>query len=193
MSNVNELAVKIQKDNKAWKTMTRAQRRVAVAKDVIKWLDQDKLVASSGTYLFAGYGNDDLSNLSSVRLNNPDGSFQDTLKTLPACEVCAKGAIFVCAVNRQNKVTNAETGNWGWTGEEMRDKLRGLFSARQLDLIEAEFEGSYGYYSRIMEKTMDCDDESRMRAIMRNIIKNKGTFLRKDERLDKTGIRQPLK
>lgn len=176
--------------------MTNSEKRVAVAKDVLKQLAARKIKASPGVYLHAELkkgapgresdGGDGYSELT--------GSLQDHLTTkVKRCEVCALGAAFVSYVRLFNKVNiGDETDTYGGAIEGYYSDLGGeinayrpelqlkrIFSMDQLDLMEAAFEGergpqayseSFAFYKKYRTPT------KRLEGIMRNIIKNKGTF-----------------
>jgi hypothetical protein len=176
--------------NAQYEAATPAERRVMVAQDVIAALTAKQIVAESGVYLTVQdeYASDVIDSFGLQEA----ASFQNTIADLPPCNVCAKGAIFVCAVARQNRVTNEQAFRpfSKWTGTDMEPLLAGLFSAEQLALIEREFEGraqdeelvddelAMGLFS--LDDNDDPEplysDEARMIKIMENIIANGGTF-----------------
>ena len=165
------LARRTKASNAKFASATKAEKRVMIAKDVIKAIDVLQIKPTHGSYLAT-------SPFYSKALGSPEGSFQDLLPEIPACTVCAKGAIFVCTVARQNQVTNDEAISHQFTDDRLSEDLGGVFSASQLGKIESAFE------------TWDCDRyvwgntaSERMRNIMKNIVKNKGTFIPKQRDL----------
>jgi hypothetical protein len=170
---------KIEASNAKFRKMSKARRRVAIAKDVLKQIAAQKLKPVVGSYLEAD-------NFRKEYLP-VDGSLQETFQKLPQCQVCAKGALLVCTILAQNKATNAEFKNiMEWDGDELTKIMDGTFSAEQLRLIECEFEGNdvefYGKTPRerifpVMELKGLLPASERMTIIMENIIQNKGTFI----------------
>lgn len=178
--------------NKAFWAKSAANKRIAVAKDVIAAIKTGFYRAYSGVYFR-------IDNLKKD-INNPSPSLQSVFKNLKqkgaVCEVCGIGACFTSLVRVGNKaatdtflsvgiVENYDSIN----DNDMRDLLRRVFSPSQLSLIESAFEESNfadakDTETRSMEKEKAIefgkqypeDDESRLIAIMGNIIKNKGTF-----------------
>lgn len=109
------------------------------------------------------------------------------------CRVCALGAVYMSAVRMRNDATlaNAVSG-----GIRVSRQVTDLFDLEQRDLIESCFEGmpmyslEHGYgslarapalaalHKRIRDfarKHLSADD--RMKIIMKNIIRNNGTFV----------------
>jgi len=154
-------------------SMSASARRVAVAKDVIAGL-KSKRLKSQHCYLFTK---------GTVTLNGGE-DLQTILATkVRQCEVCGIGAIFVAAVEKFDRVT-CERGSILQFGsdEVIAAKLKGLFSPKQLQLIEAVYEGythkhPYHLSNKIYAFSYRFpDSENRMVAIMRNIIRNNGVF-----------------
>ncbi len=193
-----KVAQKIKKDNVKFDSMTDAQKRVQICKDVIKWLDSGKLKAQSGIYCSINKG------LSKVKAN-------DELRPLilegsiPQCNVCAKGAMFMSCVLKDNHLNKSEYVKVFKNGRNTQSTISERlpeFTQKQLDLIESYFEGallglceeSQDYLDRT-ENPFDLDLEllgefkdnftadERLRLIMRNIISNNGSFRHK--KLDK--------
>ncbi len=182
---------------------TKGEARVAIAKDVLKWMNTKKLHASScNGYVTSGDGN--LFNDEDVEKN------ADVKKNLKGkkCEVCALGAVFLTTVDRFNKIgcrdlVGADLMN-PWTEnrsrrsldrEEITGYLKSYFTRLQLCMIESAyetsefdtdentFEGTQSW-AKIAKASKYGEDfrlagvgpEGRLRRIMSNIIDNKGTF-----------------
>ncbi len=168
------------------KSMSKADARVAIAKDVLAALDAKKITASRGTY-------------GVLDLKNPVRGFavgvREILPDLKSCHVCALGAAAIALVGRENYLTvNAYLGTTEIHLDDCRYRslLREYFSGEQLAMIESAFESinsaykeniSYQnegilqsvYYSKhIPDGSVSsvC-----MRAIFQNIIDNNGTFV----------------
>lgn len=168
--------------NREFDAMAKAQKRVAIAKDVLAYLRAGKIKTD-----VPGYLNDvDLRNGEQVR-----DSLQATDR---ACQACAIGACFVAANLRADDLeVRALCRNGSWD-DGMRDYLARWFSRGQLCLIEAAFEcdaetaADQGVGDRLARRAEDfglahgnrCKNRTRrtrrMRAIMQNIIDNGGTF-----------------
>src|ERR1700690_4678015 len=178
MTKIQKLIKSVERTNKAFAKMNRAEQRVQIAKDVIAALKVKLLTAKHQSYF-------DVSENTFLRMeDNGSDSLKDTLKTIPTCTVCAKGAIFTCTVARKNKVTNEQAMSQNWDCDPLSKSLKGTFSAHQLRLIETEFEdddidgnNDMRHIPPVMELHELFDNaEDRMIAIMKNIIANKGTF-----------------
>lgn len=176
----------IEERNAAFNKMTPAQKRVAIAKDVIAQLNSSdqkrKINVTCGTYFKIDYTNrkvvagEELQNL----LAEPETQ----------CSVCAKGAIFAVKVLNYNdyKLTESDV-SWGLEldEEDMVENLKGIFTQLQLNLIENAFEQEVlngftydlNFPKHIRAATMYHnvpDPKDRLRLIMHNIIENQGTF-----------------
>jgi len=167
--------------------LTKAQIRVEVAKDVIRSLKL--LDVMTGVY-FKPKGTLELVN--SIVSSSPDSKVA-AQKLKKDCKVCALGACFLSSIRLTNKW---EFGKFEehWTGpaqvraverEVLEEKLHKIFTPFQIDLIETAFE-EYNCTNRANDRSVigramsfgskHYDSSSRLRAIMKNIIKNNGTF-----------------
>ena len=121
-------------------------------------------------------------------------------KTVETCSVCALGGIFMSCTLFNNKTLNKDvvnhTGQGCNLGESLRDDvgisngLDKLFTMTQLVMIENAFECGEGYFyfegeCKLSDKVYNAcvnfgnkydDAKDRLVAIMKNIIKNNGTF-----------------
>lgn len=199
--NSNKFAKEINRRNRLFKNATPAQKRVLIAKDVLKQIKQKKISPQNGIFM-------DISRDTLLNFNYED-SFQKALieGSIPPCECCAQGAMFIsCTLfNNQTKIYDIlkyNNGDYIFGGqiednEIISNKLNQIFSKNQLILIEIAFEKGEGYftcnesYSNIPKSISkskylkaknffgddDVDSEERMIAIMKNIIKNKGEFI----------------
>lgn len=167
--------------------MTNTEKRVLIAKDVIKLIKAKKIVVESGKYF----------KLNS-RYEYVGKQLNKVLPKIKKCEVCALGGLFYSYVMKYNNYEIDENGiNYIGkicnSGYEMRDLLKSIFSEKQLYLIECAFEESdinencesaeYSYETieRAVEykEKHELDDDSYDKLlihIMKNIIKNKGVF-----------------
>jgi hypothetical protein len=186
----------------------KAKMRVAIAKDVLASLEDKSMVARTGTYVLI---KPIRRGKQIITMRDHAKDLRDVLKTKVAhCEVCAKGAIFISAVNKYDNcpitseyIENSKSAfqypfmNDG--GDILSRDLNGIsqqspvllryFSQRQLDVIEYAFEqGRAGFLESYTDKEIKekyqavefgqkyWNTTERMRAIMQNIIENKGTF-----------------
>lgn len=190
MAKKTTTAERIRKANKRFAAMTKAQKRVAIAKDVLAALATKKIEAESGTYYLRTKALGD-------KLNGEQ------------CNACAIGALFACQVERTPKLKLTDASDyydstdvyWDEDAHEykegaaersfasygMRETLRKFFGDKQLGLIETAFEqdDDYCYDLNLDGDTVDAaikfgsryrSDRGRMRAIMENIVANRGEF-----------------
>ena len=197
---------RIRASNAAFKAMSPAEKRVQIAKDVLMSLDTGKLEPVNGSYMLV-----ELPKYTHMQDSDTWETYdarQTAFKDLDAreqlltgtisCSVCAIGAVFTCAVQRQNELTVAELQA---SRRGMVEYLQGSFSAVQLDLIECAFERTRDNMrcdatpytdARLAEKFghsvhnswLDAPHDARgglasclMRAIMENIVANEGAFV----------------
>lgn len=168
------------KNTKFW-ALGKARKRVAIAKDVLKWIEDKKFRPRSGDYLegtFSSNKNDSLD----ITLNNT------------FCTACALGACFIGMVDLGDKIKVGDVfeGNLSTYNTvnvtSMINHLKVIFTGLQMDLIEAAFEKSAGmsrktdkdhplmHASIAFGKRFSSDTDT-MVAIMKNIVKNKGSFM----------------
>lgn len=186
---------KLSERNKRFWAMPKAKQRVAVAVDILKQLECNFYSAESGTYFeFSHLDNIDSD---SVPLKL-DELLAEAKKKKAICNVCQIGAAFTSLVRLGDKAESQYFLGEGGVGEgsgigsiEMRTQLEKVFSSDQICLIECAFESSTSYnrpsegYNapyEVRKKAADfggryLSDKSRMVAICKNIIKNKGTFI----------------
>lgn len=118
-------------------------------------------------------------------------------KEVKECSVCAMGGIMVGLTLRKNSLSLGELNQFD-NEEEKSRKLLDIFTPMQIALIEAAFEGSYTRFSsrlarsfyniqeedineKVLAKAIKFyaiydEDSDRLKAIMKNIIENKGLF-----------------
>lgn len=165
--------------------LTKAELRVEIAKDVLKNLKTLQVLARN-TYVRSA-------DLDDIDYDKPSQKVARSLQK-KGCEVCALGACFLSLVALKNKFDFGGAGIV--TRREVTDRLRSAFSDAQMDLIERAFEwrgnwpahpyGDEGDRLNTFackyphEDTCDgyitSNGTTRLRAIMKNIIKNNGTF-----------------
>lgn len=163
---------------KKFDDMTPAQKRMAIAQDVIAQLAAKQLIAKSGIYC----------------------SMPANAKVKDAkCTVCGIGAIFVAKCRRTDPSLTGKSIIRSWEddyyddgeltiekvqfnsadAEDIHILMKGIFSVDQLELIEAAFEGYADGDTFFSDVDLDpySDADLRLRLIMENIIVNKGTFI----------------
>src|SRR5579885_1896683 len=98
-------AKQITRANAAFAKLSKAEQRVAIAKDVLKQLKAKKIRPKFGVYLGMPSRSDDLNfrkhlipNLMDEKLNDKD--LQEVLQKIPTCEACALGSMFYCSVKK---------------------------------------------------------------------------------------------
>lgn len=168
------------------KKKTNAELRVEIAKDVLKHIETEKIVAKIKWVYF-----DPCS-----RNKYKGKQLQEILSKLKKCKVCALGGMFYSYVDRHNKFKLTGEGGLQSVNENpraMRDSMS-MFTEKQLFLIECAFEsrdvdhGCYksGVSDAVIEKAksyirrhitgINSDGNDALIHIMKNIIRNKGTF-----------------
>lgn len=183
----------IKADNEAFEKLSPARKRVAIIRDALAQLGS-RLVPEHKTYVSAP-------EIAHLLRENPNAQLQQAFNKMEECSVCAKGALFVCLVDRANalKITDLQydtRSNGTFDGKEVDTYLPNLFSENQLELIETAFEGrAYGstlsttnsfsalgaareFYELFKYSTdeEDTKPETILRAIFENMVANKGTF-----------------
>jgi hypothetical protein len=175
----------MEKTNTTKPGISKAEMRVTIAKDALQQLKAEKIIAVSGSY----YGTELIDELDKMVVKDDDNKkykvqAQPFLKKrVNPCRVCAKGALFLSAVRKYNKATLDDV-----MCEDLRvaDKI---FGSRQFDQIEAAFEqwettkNRFGLAADGVDSITACafgmkyeDERERLEAILKNIIKNNGTF-----------------
>ena len=163
--------------------MTKTQRKKAVqiAEDVLAQLKSRKYVAETGVYAAINGAveevpSDNWSGYETVPVVKSLRTFLKKHAKKQSCHVCALGACFLANVERRNKVETSDE----YVRYEIAENLSSIFSPDQMDEIESAFEVSAHHGGSlaavVFGRRYDTDDK-RLRAIMRNIIKNNGEFI----------------
>jgi hypothetical protein len=182
--------------------MTAAEKRVAIAKDTIKWLGTKAIKMKPGTYFQFPR--------KAIKVQNSNRKLNVELKTVKKpCQVCALGGMFYSMVRRFDKVpvsicysTEYEMNTQYAEGVGHADiytELANYFPSHQLSLIESAFEKrdlvemeDYDGICKEFDATFGTELDNvvdraiafarkenaveRLRAIMNNIIENNGAF-----------------
>lgn len=144
MSDLNK------KKNALFNEMNAAERRIAIARDVIKALKSKKIKAQNGSLVTLNKRSYDKAK---VPITNQLSDFLPQV----SCNVCALGGIFVCSVNRFDKLKfdNAFTPIYDFSlfSDKMdinydisMKYIHRFFSKKQLAMIEMAFENGTGIY-----------------------------------------------
>jgi hypothetical protein len=178
--------------------MSAAEKRVAIATDVIAALDAKHILAESMTYMNILTPNEDLMEENIADIADIEvGDFTRTRQ----CTVCALGALFTSAVERFDRLKCGDVRarascfmeGISIRGSDIKRYLNEFFSQEQIELIEHAFEGkdpggivvssasdrmrAMSFISIVTPSSAKAPEpESRMRIIMQNIIDNNGTF-----------------
>lgn len=160
-------------DKKKFVKMNKMRRRVAIAKDVIARVDARLIIPHRG----AMFTDDTKWNMRASK------TAQEFLNSKP-CHVCAKGA-FVCSwVGNFNHydANDIRMFKFDMKGEKPYPKeLLDIFGLDQLSIIEREFEQCQYSWSTVKYPSFSPNADSpyykNIKAIMENIVKNKGTFI----------------
>jgi hypothetical protein len=155
--------------------LTAAQKRVAIAKDVLKQIKARKLIIRTGNFVDVPID---------YYFEEHNKQYLNSSSAQP-CTVCAIGAAIVCGIRLFNEVSF----KGDVTPEESWPLIRHFFSANQAVLIEAAFEcgGHYSHSYGPWPSDVDVSaarqfgekydsDEDRAIAIFQNIVANNGVF-----------------
>jgi hypothetical protein len=175
------------------------KKRVAVALDALRWLKSKTVVASLGTYIepTADY----TPGVPTDPVIDSEEGVAEICKY--KCAVCAKGILFLAGITRNSGIpVSFALSRWG---DDISDELcqyRMIFkSPLDLDIIEAVFEGSdidvgerlvspeilarwdavypqpgHGLPAGTSETARRQGTDLRLKAVLVNIIENKGNF-----------------
>lgn len=166
--------------------LPKAGRAVLVAKDILKWIKVGKILSTKGYYIYT-----------SLSVEEREIPLKGNIEKIPACSVCELGACTLAIGNLGNNLTLNEVSDVGdWYSTEPLTKAQKLlmkvFSKQDIKMIEACFEGNEGHVAKQKLRIRTSPEElkiarkyarvfrgqtKRMKAISRNIIRNKGKFI----------------
>ena len=168
--------------------MTEVQKRllrVRIAKDVLEQLRLRFYKAERGTYVDFWTRSDDEGGKDFPELKS-NCDLQSQLDRVGFCEVCGIGSLFVSLIRLkdQYKLNKCEARSAFIDTNRLRAALYGIFSEYQVLLIETAFEGrhidavylNYDDYIPATNFAGSRTPAETLRRIMRNIIRNRGTF-----------------
>lgn len=167
---------------KQWSEMTRKEKKVALAKDLLERIKSHKIKLSSGTGYFIGF---------STRVQQSAVEFLQK-----HCTVCARGGLMISHfIKDPNKKLEERCGyktGYGSNSQNLtKEVLSDTFYEEELELIEVAFEHDkefpgYGDGKGVNDDDLlDMavvfglryeDDYDRLKAICKNIIENDGSF-----------------
>ncbi len=178
------------KEVKPFYRLSKKDKRIAILKDVLSLIRYNKIDVETGVYCdlelpkykVDRYSYEDsktpkVKELENSQLNKLIQSRQ------VKCTVCAKGALFLGHVDKTNHLKLGET-DYNVGEYEIMNKLDNLFDHFNIDLVEVAFEcsnsGYLGY--NLSTKAVNFgkkydDDTERLKAIIKNMIKNEGIFI----------------
>ena len=207
-------AAQIKRQNAWFASLTKPEKRVAIARDVLAQLKSGRLQPEHGAWLFSKVLAHDEFGPAAVTMFSttlaPNADLQGEILAMETCTGCALGGLFMCTLERSNNLTPKQLVDENLHSENIVPYLEKYFSRAQLQLIEASFEnGNSAIESprdkKIRQQAREWDiavtgcleslaDEStesartRMRLIMENIVVNNGTF--KPKLLPVMGVRR---
>ena len=134
--------------------MTKAEKRVEIAKDVLKQIKANKYQPSCGVWVIDADGNEVYDFICRGRNKDCDATIdlkKDVVCKLNGrCDVCALGSLFVSAIDKFNHTKLSPDAHVDFTEHKNSDynPLLKWFSAKQLLLIENTFENRYGAWTQ---------------------------------------------
>ena len=186
---VRKMRRRIKDRNRKFRKLTLRQQRIKVVRDVIRQLSDGTLVASPGTY----------AKFIAPKRMKPDSQLNEILESIPKCEVCGVGGIFLATVKLNNELTVEDVNRRSSYGtitagvrssmgdSVMRDYLKKWFSAEQLALIETAFErrkmhSAFVHPDKPLQAAIKFgmayeNPKARFIAICNNIIEHGGEFV----------------
>lgn len=179
-------------------TMTYPQKRVAIARDVVKQIKSAQLVPVKGKYVYLRGG------YSQLFVNQPHDKQVNTIlqEKQITCEVCARGALFIAGLKRFNNLKVDDipesSSSFQWILREQYEK--NFFEEQQMLLIERCFEATKfpnkpklreltgPYYAVVVMAAQKFRQKystgigkqktsNLLIAIAKNIIRNNGNFV----------------
>jgi hypothetical protein len=161
---------KLDAKNAKFAKLTKPQKRVAIAKDALMQLRLKRVKAAHMIYV----GSNDVVSIYPRDINGnlreaDDRQLCDLIPKMANCKACALGTLFLAGVSCKDNLTVSAIRGMAMTdGTQgaLQRYLGDTFAWRQLRLIEDHFEAHW-----------HCGDpDATLRAILNNIVCNKGTF-----------------
>lgn len=158
------------------KKLTKTQKRVVIAKDALKQLKLGFYEAENLTWVESKWLREQKLLSSSLIADIIKEELQPILlKANPVCQVCARGALLLSMVRKFDNYSSIDL----CIGNE--NEMRNLFGSQQIDKMEAAFELWPQNNERYEPKANAFGEKfrtpgERLIAILKNVIKNNGTF-----------------
>lgn len=149
--------------------LSKPQKRVAIAKDVLMQIKRGKYIAGTGSYITNV-------KVEGVR-GNAEGYFgkiksqpiKENFAKIQECTVCAMGACLMSITKFENKLDFGEVGSGvsAINNEKVKELFSSLFEPLQLLLIERAFEGDSGgtLVAEQLFNLDECDSDIRKQVI----------------------------
>jgi|GEM_PF-2108353 hypothetical protein len=187
--NLRWLNLKTQYNNWRFEMASPGGKRVIIAKDVLKQLDAGRYGASVGAYVRIPIYNNGF-------YADKADDIQSNFNKVKTCSVCAIGSCLMSITHFKNKLKFRDVIFQSSLHGEAKELMSKYFTPRQLSMIEIAFEkryssgfsnyarGAFGYIpsqdeidASLLFGSKIYSDTKRLRAIMQNIITNKGEFI----------------
>jgi hypothetical protein len=172
--DIEKINRQISRRNAIFKKATKAEKRVLIAKDVLNQIKNKKYIPKTGLWVSRIFSN-------LKELKGYDSIQPSLMAPSLECNCCALGAMMVSCIRYRGQTTKRDVLQGAFQGDTLlagcgnSSGLQDLFSRTQMTEIEACFEGR-GYHGLRFYKLFN-EDEDRLVAICKNIIKNKGKFI----------------
>lgn len=172
---------------KQFNKLGKAEQRVLIAQDVLANIKSKVYIPKEGVYF-----DDSLL----IRELGSNADIQQNFDKIKECEVCAMGSCLLSTIKFKDSITTTDLKDMPLhrTSKES-DLIVEVFSENQLALIETAFERRYsteGHWSSVIGGVLTtikevnkaikfgmkyANDTNKLIGIMKNIIKNNGTFI----------------
>jgi hypothetical protein len=161
LAKARKVVAEIRRRNKVFTAASPAQKRVLIAKDVIKQIKAKRFIAARGSWLrlYDKYDN----NIAGMfgQILEPDTQIQAMFLSgaAPTCECCALGGIMMACTLYNNNQTVEDLTSDSNIGRNIRrgtafsNGLHRFFSRQQLALIECAFEAGRGEFFVNLDST----------------------------------------
>ena len=158
----------IKASNAAFNKLKAADKRVAVAKDVLAQIKLGALVPEAGKWAELEFNerleveDEDSYSSEKERLLTSSASAQDAVVKAESCNACALGAVFVSAIRLGNKLTCGQAGldfdGTVFDLSHIENHLSKFFEPEQLALMEIAFEQGDGAFG-VGDENVDEESE----------------------------------
>ena len=164
----------LQKRNDKFKALTNKKKRLAIAKDVILAVNQEKFIPKEGYgyYTLEGEKANEDGEISYDA--GDDVEVQGLLNDGMKCNCCAMGAVLMSKIRLGNDCTLGKLEHS--SDSFIIRELEGIFSRHELRTMEHVFEGE-GDFSEMEFYKRYNNAYDRLIAIMENVIENDGEFI----------------